>query len=273
MRNFSFVIVCVCAASVLNVAAGKTKSKSMPEIAWDQSSFNIDSDNVGEDYSGHSCEKAFNALTVINLEKGEFEDNGSYDERISVLSSGKLYGDVSINSTLGLMAKKLEGMEINSSYNADKKILTIGTPTTLARSRIKPVTESDNYYTMIPVENVKEKREKYFASNSFGVKTSVEKTTYSACWAIIENYSITKSLSVSISDVEPDVARSLKNNVDVIYVGTLTRPFKAIINHRWTPTLTEPFEKIYSGPAVVFNLNETWVIERSTGKVIYKKRR
>ena len=103
MPKITFFSLCLLAVFSSNSSFAQSKGKSKPlpakiEINWDQSPFNLESENVGLNYEGHSCYQLFNALATSELKKDEFESNSAYGSRIESLKSKKLFGDLSLDS-------------------------------------------------------------------------------------------------------------------------------------------------------------------------------
>jgi hypothetical protein len=67
--------------------------------------------------------------------------------------------------------------------------------------------------------------------------------------------------------VEQEEARSLREDLSVLYVGNVTEPYYTAYSYYRKPTIDVPLEMFDKGAGVVFRLKQVWFFNRATGKV------
>jgi hypothetical protein len=216
-------------------------------------------------YRGHSCREITRILKLSNPQKDEFESSTAYKERVAHLESDVLYGSITGSS---IVAFTSERPVTSVTYNAD----TEGMQVTYFTSGSLSTRVGSNFVQSVLVESRITDSKEYVGENGYGKKVNVHQTSHSACAVAFSNVNtITRQVTLPHSfffKVPADYARTLKENIGVLYVGTIKAPFLAQYVNYIKPTIDNPTELIYSGDAVVIQLSKIVLYDITTGKML-----
>ena len=182
----------------------------------------------------------------------------------------------------GSISKTMPSSDVR--YNADTQIVEIGSKYDsggLADFTTKKVESlSSSLWRVATTENVKLKRSVYTASNAFGVKTDVLREEDDV-------YGVAFDQGVSVSGVLlskpwpqervvirlkmlPDEARSAKNNLRVVIVGSLIKPYAAEFDETTNPEIRFPLDATKHNKVLTVKTECAALVNYANGRLVYR---
>jgi hypothetical protein len=243
--------------------------------------FSADWQKVPVGFQGDDVEKIYKILSESsNLkEKSEFETTSDYQKRVTDLSKMALPGK-SADSILAFVYRpeKYVG-RVTAKYDADTQNLQVSI---LTRSvSYLDRTPKREFVDIIGVA-AKDARLKslgsYEGENAYGVKRTIEKSLMEYFTIGINNMASFRKFHSSgyesgfklLLPVPPAKAKDIKENLAVLYVGTLVPPFTALDGTVLEPTIDKPRRVSIGNYILTMNLSEIWIYNNLTGEVISK---
>ena len=222
-------------------------------------------DKLPPHYSGSDCFAIVRKLKSFNVAKSEFETSASYSDRMNALGSRKLDGARTFAEPLAFVAS--DSM-IESMYVADEGFLDVtakwgDTSQTIAGRRYPGSIVSERSAGVNSVT----------LSNAFGATVRGTESRRTVCTLVFANnrsFDEDRDAISALIPMTPAEAKAAKQQLALLYVGTIASPYLGTYVASHTATLDDPHKVTWNGDSLVVNLSEVWLFNRATGKV-YKK--
>lgn len=240
-------------------------------------------------FQGDNFEKIYNTLlsTPILKEKGEFETTADYEKRINNLAAIKFAPNLTAESQLVFVYRKKSPYStpkgIFSTYDADKQELEVNISTheiTVYKRNGKSILDIEKLiFNAIAGNEYKfEDKGEYKGSNAYGVTKTVSKSQFTYYSLAVKNISEFATLNSYLPfdsikyqiPATPDKAKSLKENLSVLYVTRLLPPYFDIEGNTITPTFNSPQEIKQMDFVLIVELSEMIVFDGKTGEIFLK---
>lgn len=231
-----------------------------------QTPFDATSTKLAPNFQGHDCRRVASAVQSAKLKKDEYETTEAFQVRLAGVLGKPVFGTVAIGDQLGLLRRSR--LEPETKYDADKRTLSVRVPVNGRGTFI-----NGRPFTADSLELHSSKENSYVGSNAYGATRRVRKVESTSCFVAFPSpfHNVRDPLIVEIPDVEPDRARRLNGQIDVLYVGKLAEPYLSEVFDHSAATIDYPTEITVKGTALVIDLGAIWVIHRPTGDVLHKQ--
>jgi len=231
-----------------------------PEAPFDQSGMTL-----GPAFKGNSCSQIASALKAARVTKDEYETTSAFNDRMSALAAAELTGSVKMPDRLAFV--RGSDLPISTRYNADGGLLHISIPT-VRRQSLKQAKTS--YYQAEVLDSKLVRERDYEASNAYGKSVIVHSNSYDVCAISFLNrpggsVSFTQEIKLPMP---VNMAKSLKGDIDVVYVGRLTDPWLDTFAELRQPTIDSPREESLVGPVLYMTLDSILVTQRTKGAIL-----
>lgn len=256
-------------AQPLSKKSGKAKSSISAEV-FATSPLDLTVERLPINYAGHSCRAIAKNLSPLDLKKGEFETTAAYNGRMEAISNAPAVGTTLLSNAVGFVASRSAYSPLSQSYNADRGVLTV------EGFWHEDTLVNDALVSSVKLDYKLKSSRKYEGANAYGRTVTVSSATWDTCGLAISNSRIDGSHRQKLSrineaiEMTADEAREAKGHVDVMYVGTLSSPYRMEYSDYDKPTIDHPSESFYRGNALVMKLTQLWIFNRKTGTV-YRK--
>jgi tetratricopeptide (TPR) repeat protein len=224
-------------------------------------------------FIGNNALKIFEALENSNKsqEKGEFETQKQYVDRISRERRMPLMGNISKDSILAF-AVDVNAIDrvITNRYDADEQMMNYEfTPDPCQDKLTSSKLDSKDSKRCFNLEMKIVRDRNYNATNGFGSKFIVNEKIVFVPSLLIEKWN-TSELRKSSIRLTIEKAKEAKHQNSVLMIGKLTSPFisKGFLNTK--PTQTNPKDWNWLYRYLHLELQEIWIFNQRTGE-IYKK--
>jgi len=270
MKLSALLFLSIVLAHASTAQAQPQKKSSKPRTAVSKSIYastpiDVDAENLPPNYRGHSCRSIAKKLSSLKLEKSEFETTAAYEDRLASLATLPVSGAVLLKDAVAFIP---EVSLLTEKYDADQGTLNVQTYWGLSIQVL-----NSSLVLSEKIESDLRSAKTYEAANAYGRKVLVQSSSYDTCGIAFANHKSREHPPTSINEsftMAPDEARSAKGNLTLIYIGTFAKPDHARFVDTIKPTIDRPREILWSGDAVVIDLAQIWIINRTTGTV-YKK--
>lgn len=223
-----------------------------------------DAEKLPPGYLGHNCRAVLSALQKANLSKDEFETTDAFNERVRDFGRSSTVPGIREGSLLAAV-RNIDGELV--SYNADSGRLAVPI------GQLSLPTTSPGRATVGYIADRKTTKAKTFpASNAFGKKVMVHSRQENVCAIGFTNMyrEYGKGVEhVSIS-IGPEDARRVKNNLSVLYLGTLALPYVESLAYYSKATIDDPTELTLAGGTIVMDIRETIVFDKRSGTILHR---
>lgn len=276
MRPLTALFLATLALSATQIAgAADAKKSSGPSKATPAKQLETPFDpqeNRAQVTLTHDIKATMAALQKARLRKDQFETSAEYAARTE---NFPLFGTVSAKDTLAFRYRLRDAFVLcNPSYNADTVDLYIDCPLSLKASFY---VAADEKFVRGYEVGVAESRDvgSYVGSNAFGVKRKITIRQAVLRGLAIENLERTLTMStglprlkLQLMDMPPNEAKRVIDDLGLLFVVKLERPFVVSAERRAGPTLDNPVD--YQGDLsyLYVQLQELWVLHDSTGEVL-----
>ena len=222
-------------------------------------------DKLPPRYAGSDCSAIARKLKSLDTGKSEYETTAAYNARIAALSGRKIDGARTMAEPVAFV---VAGRDIASTYVADAGHLDV----TAKPERVSLIVERDSRPGVIVSDRSEEER-RVVMSNAFGAKvegTAAQRTVCALAFRNISDFDQRVKGVSALVPMTPAEAKAAKQQLALMYVGTIAPPFLGTYEDYHKATLDDPHEVSWRGDSVVLNLSEIWLFNRATG-TIYKK--
>jgi hypothetical protein len=229
--------------------------------------FDFESASVPRNFTGHDCKVLTERLKKLVPEKTEFESHADFDKR-SDLSAVTIFTGLLASDLLALVPSHHAW---NFEYDAERRQATLS----LSKYRIgsyafTSVKNGHKHLEAVMHSELSSSRREYVGTNGFGVRVNVTERRVTACGIAIANKTRLGDYARVTIPLEPEAARSLKENLGGILIGTVQKPYLAEISRYIEPSIQSPWEYWMKGDAVVIDLKDVWFFNRATGQVLVR---
>lgn len=241
-------------AAVLNynVASAAEGSLKVP--------FDSTSEQIARYFKGHSPKEIAAALASKPMPvKGEFEKAEALNARYDAWMEAPLFGSVTPGSRLAFEVDTIltRSDEARLEYDADREVMTLTIPQNFCGGQAG-----------IRLFKTVKNEGSYVASNAFNKKMKVTK---------FKSSSICLDVGLTLLDekriefpVPLDQARIIKGYGKVLLIGRLGIPYVSTSEAIDRPTIDNPYDTYSKATLLKFNVEAVWVVDSTTGKVLYK---
>jgi len=242
----------------------------------------ISVDTVGPNFKGHDIVSIVGELkrSPMGVPKSEFETTSHYDERIKTLleSRSRQYYFV------------LDEFAATAVYNADDKVMSIkvlaNAVSTLFDNDIHmvndPTGDSPYFSSGFAVRSILRSTGHYLATNSFGVKVNVARSTFDEYGVVIDkgdslfadvkpccDHIGTREALLAL-EMDVQTAKALKPFLRVALVCTLVNPTIYEGTGGSSPTISYPREIEIRQHYLLVHPDELWAYDRRSGYILGK---
>ncbi|MDL5036817.1 hypothetical protein QRD40_10710 [Comamonas sp. Y6] len=253
------------AAAFLAAFAANAQSNKPGKSGFDNSPFDISLEVLPANYRGHDCKRFAAALKAAKLSKDEYETSEQYTLRTDAWKSNALVGNVKPIDSIAF--RRDPSLHLEYKYNADEKTLNVWTPEVNKTTAV-----SGKLSNWDAIDVISQKESSYKAANAYGVTRQVSKTESKVCAIALSGvHYVPFQYTLRIENIEPSKAKSIKDNLNIFYVGNIDSPYIGTIYDGTSPSLDIPFETRWTGDAVVMRVKHAWAVDRRTGEVLGKR--
>jgi protein TonB len=222
-------------------------------------------DKLPPRYAGADCSAMARKLKSFNVEKSEYETTSAYSARMAALAGRKIDGARTMADPVAFMDP---GSDIASTYVADAGHLDV----TAKPENVLQTIEGASRPGVIVSERLAGARS-VVMSNAFGAKVQGTEARRSVCtlaFKNMENFDEQMDAVSALIPMTPAEAKAAKQQLAVLYIGTVAPPFVGTYDGFHKATLDDPHQVAWDGDTIVMNLAEVWLFNRATGKVYHK---
>jgi hypothetical protein len=242
-------------------------------------------------FTGSDFQNIYSTLlrTPVIKDKGEFETTDQYNQRISDLSKIVFSSKETASDELVFVFRPEKDLSIlnddlSSSYDADEETLTISLkPTKVAAYESKPGNKAVgakqlDFESFIAKSGSYKDEGEYVASNAFGATRKVEKSSFRRFKLAINNINQFSNFKASTYSSEFKVrlylplpkAKEAKENLSVLYIAKLVKPFYTIDSYKIKPTIDKPSDLDFTSVVLISDVREIWFFNGLTGEIYTK---
>lgn len=269
----------ILAAALVATAAvgapGKSKTKQAPpasaktmDVAQLYATAPIDpgAEALPASYAGHDCRAVATAVKRLNLAKDEYETTAAHEARTAAVVARPIAGTTTLADHVGFVQ---EYAGVIAKYDADSGALRLSGYAISSLTSTKP-----GFAQAVLVKTDLVSESTYSASNAYGKTVEVRKRTLYGCMLALPQLKYGSRLPDFDATIElpADEARKAKENIGVLYVGTLAAPYWAEYVDHSAPTIDSPSEAYWKGDTLILRNAERWIFDKATGRIYQKSK-
>lgn len=264
----------VIAGSKVTKVVGKNSNKindSNIVNKFSDTKFNMDVDNLGPYYLGVDLRLLYKSIVSrASITKDEYETTAEFNKRIEYEHAKPLIGNIFKYDLFSMSVKP------TTQYDADTNKLNILVDTNTVLNGYDTI---DINAFGVPFSDVEVINSHYSATNAYGAIADVRKTVNNIVYLALINpkkfgkkYIIeyTNGLKYELNGIDANSARSIKDNIRVLFVCKLAEPLISDgLSHK-KPTINDPTEIINVNSNVYGEIKSIITYNLTTG-YIYSK--
>jgi hypothetical protein len=231
---------------------------------WDTHPFILDKDVLSPNYAGHDPAAVANFLIRNVKPKSEYESDQEFTSRLNKLCEKTMLGDTKVSDILAFSIP-IDSIE----YNANKKSMIV----MAHESEMRAGQRILDLYPGFIFKREQTNHGTYQVENLFGARRTVSKLSDRKFGLHIAREHQYKRQTISVEfDADSEQARRLKGKKDLalIVIGHLQAPMIIIGDSDWLPDMDHLVENKEHAEIIIFNAENAWVLEKSTGRVLSK---
>lgn len=246
----------ICAALFTGMALLLTQNMSfatpLPKNMYLQVPFDAYVEQLPKAFLGHQPMTVYQVLaTNVVAPKGEFESSADYAQRATRSLQKPLFGTVNRTTLLAFsFSPDLFKDQVTFRYDADLRVMNL---------QMDVPTGS-----VLPFETQHRLEGTYTASNAFGVKTQVSKSTLTYYGLRFDRPQAAR-FPIALS-----AAQRVKKDARILLIGRLVPPYVSTSSRYMEPTITSPIELTVTTHAIEFQVEDLWVFDSMTGKILFQ---
>lgn len=201
--------------------------------------------------------------------KDEFESTDAFVARQEAYAKTKFLGDLTPGGLIAVAAEAGTFGLPKTHYLADAGVQVVEPgPSPLL------LWASGRQWPWVPLESIHKNVATYDKRNAYGTVIEVDKVKITIKGLAFTDASIKLLRGESGPNyqikIEPAVARGLKGNLGVLYIGRLAPPFLVESELNETATWSSPSDRDITKRAAVMDVQELWIVNTKTGRVLHK---
>ncbi len=240
--------------------------KPIAEDFYDDKPFDVNLFNIPANYKGQNILRLYDALKAEFGPKTEFETTAAYQTRINSAKTKVLFGSLTAQSVFAF------SVDLKSSvqYEADAQILKVSHYLDKGPFDLKRV----EYWVALPSEQRSSKITGFYTGeNAYGAKREVKKLLTQVCKLLFmneEEFAKQRIIRFGVQ-MSPEKAQTVKPNLKLLVIYTLTAPFVKDDSHYSSATIDNPVEEATIYYYVCATMaSQLWLYDGKTGEILHR---
>lgn len=275
-RGFLFALIIICALVPALDAQQAIKQKS-PGFSLEP--FNLELEALPPAFVGHDFDTLYKNLMKIesSMIKDEFETTEQYLQRIDKNESSPIVGSLGYETVYAAQLRPGHAV-----YDADSQTLSayVGVSSYYYRSGMG--LDSSKHKILLNVKQLSSRTS--IRSNTFGANVEVTSTSMESDYLVFDKKDIEGFPTETFDDpdtfreyglvmkvrVPLNEAKRIKEDLRVLALFKLTRPYASEATSLIEPTIDYPYESLSKNRSLYTSPLEFWAYDPLTGKVLLK---
>lgn len=225
------------------------------------------------DFLGNSIWRIYNILNERQegIYKDEFETTAQFTNRKKTELLKPIMGTIIIGNKVAFRST------VSTLYDADNsewKLTFPKVPCALKSGTLLNIPD----YACVEVTSELE-ISSYFATSEYGRQIEIQKSEWQVYGLLIqkankwntekEEYPLKYSEDFALKvKMNVDKAKQVKENLEILFVGTIIEPYTVEGFQKTTPTIQSPKEELHNKHFLVFDLDRILLFDKSNGEVV-----